>query len=124
MQRVIISGIGIYKRHTGYAGCNSSGIVFLRHRHHRACSLNGSWTGAFVQYKPPLVADAPENVHVGTEEDVYGDGSLLLDLWRADLSDGNPAHFNGIGVLEAKEFHCDAEGDVVIHLLNDSNGDY
>jgi len=111
--------IGIYNDTAGVPGATGQGVWFLGidttgHVH------NGSWTGAFVQYKPPLVAGAPENVYYGTTEaDVYGDGSLLLDIWEVNMSDGNPTHFQGIGVLDAKEFHCDAMGDVVIDLLND-----
>src|SRR4030042_1132206 len=58
------------------------------------------WTGNWTQYKPPLVPDAPANEYYGVQD--VG-GGLVLDLWYLQLSDYNPEHFQGIGVLDAKE---------------------
>jgi hypothetical protein len=39
------------------------------------------------------------------------------------LTDGNPASFNGVGVLDAKQLHCDhGPSDDTIWLLNADNG--
>jgi hypothetical protein len=94
-----------------------------------------AWTGSFAQYKgaagdpevqppmvppfyrgDPLVEGAPANEYYGTV-DFWGDGTLFVDLWVINLSDGKPDTGNGIGILDAKLLHCLEESpvdDVVI----------
>ena len=82
-----------------------------------------SWTGSWTQYKPPLVAGAPDNEYIGDDIDVLGNGSLILDLWALYLQDGVAEHYNLIGVLDAKELHCNEPSlDNVVHLLDDAGG--
>ena len=108
--------IGVNNDTDGVPGANAKGVFYMG-IDVTAGPAPGSWTGAFQQYKPPLVAGAPDNIPYGIV-DVMGDGSMVLDLWNLTLDDGDPATFNLAGVLDAKEFHCDALGDVVINLYS------
>ena len=108
--------IGVNNDTDGVPGANAKGVFFLGIEN-TAGPATGSWTGAWQQYKPPLVANAPDNLYYGVA-DIMGDGSLVLDVWNLTLDDGDPATFNLAGVLDAKEFHCDELGDVVVGLYD------
>ena len=110
--------IGVYNDTAGEAGATQQFDGFLAIDTTGGIH-NGEWTKYWAQYKPPLVPNADENIYTGTEENVYGDGSLLLDMWILGLSEASATAYNGIGVLDAKEFHCTEVGDVVVHLLDD-----
>jgi hypothetical protein len=95
---------------------------------------NTTWTSQQAQYKggpgdpetippmvpkfyrgDPLVEGAPLNTYFGIV-DFWGDGSLFVDLWLVNLSDAKPDTANGIGLLDAKDLHCNfgPSDDVVI----------
>ena len=81
----------------------------------------GSWTGANQLYVPPLptTVDLNGNTYLGDAYATMG----LLDAWVADLvyDPAAPGNVFGIGVLDAKEFHCDLEDvDVTITLFDAS----
>jgi hypothetical protein len=80
-----------------------------------------SWTGNWTQYKPPLVTDAPANEYYGVQD--LGSG-LVLDLWYLQLLDGNPEHFQGIGVLDAKELYKQYGPSVNVVALYDENMEF
>jgi hypothetical protein len=84
------------------------------------------WTSNWAQYKgapgnpeveppevppfyrgDPLVEGAPANSYEGNAVNFWGDGSLFVDLWVINLSDGSPDTGNGIGILDAKQLHCE-----------------
>jgi hypothetical protein len=83
------------------------------------------WTGNWAQYKgaagdpmvpgtnpafyrgDPLVEGAPPNEYYGDAVDFWGDGTLFVDLWVVTLSDAKPNTANGIGILDAKDLHCE-----------------
>jgi hypothetical protein len=69
----------------------------------------------------PLVEGAPPNEYYDIV-DFWGDGSLFVDLWLIDLSDGKPDTGNDIGVLDAKDLHCDygPSDDVIILWSQDA----
>jgi len=80
------------------------------------------WTGNYIDFRPPLVAAAPvpANEYYG-----IGDvgGGLILSVWALTLTDGNPASRQGVGVLDAKELHCESmPSDDVIYLINMDDG--
>ncbi len=87
-----------------------------------------TWTGLSQLYQPPLVATpAPPTPFGNSYLGVGGmGGSLILDSWMAILTDGNPASFNGVGVLDAKQLHVVDPlvlPDDVIYLLNGDTGE-
>ena len=84
--------------------------------------VDGEWTGAWTTYEPPLAGPVPDNEYWGLI-DYYDDGTLIADMWYLQLADGQPDTYNGIGVLDAKEFHCTGpESDVVVYIA-DENGE-
>jgi len=64
------------------------------------------WTGGQIMFKPPLVPGAPSNEWLGVGEMGTEEGMVAGAWWKLILTDGNPEHFQGIGVLDAKELHC------------------
>jgi hypothetical protein len=80
-----------------------------------------SWTGNWQVYVPPLVAG------IGTTNEHYGVGDSGMgfgwDMWFLTLTDGNPATFQGAGVLDAKQLHCDGpESYDTLYLVNADDG--
>jgi hypothetical protein len=85
--------------------------------------VNTSWTGNFVEFRQaqggPLIDDAPvpANEYWG-RVDWLGDQSLIMDVWWLTLTAAS-ASMQGVGILDAKELHCDfGPSDDTIYLLN------
>ena len=74
----------------------------------------GSWVGGNNNYIPPEIA-AAYNYYSGYNP-YYG------DMWFVNNSDGSPSSIAGSGLSADFEFHCDAEGDVIINLIDYSTG--
>ena len=73
-------------------------------------------------YVPPLAGPSPPNYYDGII-DFWGDGTWIIDMWTLTLTDGNPATFQGIGVLDAKELHCDhGPSEDIIYLIDLNTG--
>ena len=110
--------IGIYNDTDGVAGDTQQQNFYLA----LESGPNANWTGAWQQYKPPLVSGAPDNYVVGYSTSM-GPGIGVVDVWQANLGDGVPDHFNLIGVLDAKELHSSLAGSSeTIYLLDMSLG--
>jgi hypothetical protein len=110
--------IGIYNSVAGVPGAQGKGSFFLGIVEP---SPDTSWTGNSYLYIPPLVTGTPGNTYYGVSSPDDTGLSYWVDVWQAQLSDGNPATFNGIGVLDAKQLHCDkAVSDDVVILYDDS----
>jgi hypothetical protein len=110
--------IGIYNSIQGVPGAQGKGTFFLGVVEP---SPDTSWTGSWFQYVPPLVPGCPANEYLGVL-DWNGDGSLFLDVWQLNLSDARPDTFNGIGVLDAKQLHCDVGPSTDVVWLLDGDG--
>jgi len=98
--------VGVHNDTDGVPGALQKGSFYLA----MVTTPEASWTGNWVQYKPPLVAGAPDNYYNGAGIPTYATGlPWAVDMWYLDLSDPtvNP---NLIGVLDAKELHCDEAG--------------
>ncbi|MGA2172237.1 MAG: PEP-CTERM sorting domain-containing protein [Sedimentisphaerales bacterium] len=114
--------IGIYNSVQGDRNGAQKGTFFLGiDQPANGGPADTSWTGNSYLYIPPLVTGTPGNTYLGIL-DWNGDGSLMLDTWQADLSDGRPDTFNGIGVLDAKQLHCDKAGSTDVVQLYDGDG--
>ena len=106
--------VGVYNDTDGEPGVLQKGVLFLGMPDTGAAS----WTGAWQQYKPPLVAGAPDNAYMGPIE--VGQATLI-DMWQLTLTDGAPDTWNLAGVLDAKELHCEELGvDATVLLFNDA----
>jgi hypothetical protein len=97
-------------------------------------SPDTSWTLNYVMYAggvgnngndglhpglgEPLVDLCPENEYYGVQD--FG-GGLVLDIWYLQLTEAMPnaGTFNDIGVLDAKEIHCDRAPSVDVVVLYD-----
>jgi len=117
--------IGIYNPIQGVSGATQQGEFFLGIVVPNATGVGatGNWVQAGGQhlYQPPCVSGVSvENIYSGIQ-DWNGNGTLWLDNWYAKLTNGAPDQYNGIGVLDAKLFHCTAVGDAQI-LLFDADG--
>jgi len=115
--------IGIYNDTQGVPGATKQGEFFLGIAvpNENGTGATGNWVQVDGQhlYQPPAVSGtAVKNIYNGIQ-DWNGDGSLWLDNWDAVLTNGAPDQFNGIGVLDAKLFHCLAAGDAVVLLFDD-----
>jgi hypothetical protein len=111
--------IGIYNPIQGIPGATQQGEFFL------GMVVPGPGLGEWNLtpegqhvYVPPAIPGA-YNEYLGVL-DWNGDGTLYLDTWDAVLTELS-VNVNGIGVLDAKLFHCLGEGDVEI-LLFDGDG--
>ena len=71
----------------------------------------GSWTGAEGQYTPPSVG-GPGNVYYGTAVDP------TIDVWYANLANGVPTDFYGVGTLADFGLAADVEGTIELTLLD------
>ena len=98
--------IGVHNDTDGVAGATQQGSFYLA----LESGDNAQWTGAWQQYKPPLVAGAPDNVYYGASLNMYVPGVPLADVLMLNLGDGVPDHFNLIGVLDAKELQSTLAG--------------
>jgi hypothetical protein len=117
--------IGIYNSTAGVKGQLQKPMLMLGIVQPPQGSANTVWlTDKVAQYKgapgdpqvegvsppfyrgDPLVEGAPANEYLGIT-DFWDDGSLYVDLWLSDLSDGKPDTGNDIGVLDAKDLHCE-----------------
>ena len=116
--------IGVHNSIAGVPGATQMGTFVLGIAQPAVGPSDTSWTGGVLVYKPPLVLNAPEptNLYEGIQ-DFYGDGSLIIDFWVLQLTDGNPASMQGIGVLDAKELHCDfGPSEDLIVLIDATTG--
>jgi hypothetical protein len=112
--------IGVHNSIAGNANQMQKGIFMLG----IVTCPDIKWTGNWATYVPPLVAGCPSNEYYGDAVDFNGDGSLFVDLWVLTLTDARPDTFNGIGVLDAKELHCEGPSwDNVVMLWDGSTGD-
>ncbi len=93
--------VGVYNDADGDVTDLRKGIFYLA----LESGPNAQWTGAWQQYKPPLVAGAPDNYYIGGSLDMYVAGVPLADVWMLTLTDGAPDTWNLAGVLDAKELH-------------------
>ena len=108
--------IGVHNSVAGVAGATQKGVFILGIQQPEVGPSDTSWTGAWQTYVPPLVPGTPDNEYVGID--------LGFDYWILTLTDGNPGTFNGVGVLDAKELHCDfGPSEDVIWLLDAETGD-
>jgi hypothetical protein len=83
---------------------------------------NATWTGLWTKYVPPLVGTpgTPDNDYLGVLD---FEGSIgLLDTWDIVLTNGNPAEFQGVGVLDAKELLCQTSNPAIVMLLDSDGG--
>ena len=103
--------VGVYNDTDGVSGANEQGQFFMG----IVTPDPATWTGAWAQYKPPLVPGAPDNAYMGPTP--VGQPTPI-DMWNLALTDGVPLNFNLIGVLDAKELHCEELGDVHVTLFN------
>ena len=116
--------IGVHNSVAGVAGATQKDTFMLGIIQPAEGPSDTSWTEQWLVYKPPLVAGAPvpENIYYGIQ-DYFGDGSLIVDMWQLNLTDGNPATLQGVGILDAKELHCDfGPSEDTIILLNMTSG--
>jgi len=114
--------IGVHNSIQGVPGALQKGVFGLAIQQPEAGSADTQWTGNWVMYVPPLVPGCPENYPDGII-DFWGDGSWIIDMWTLTLTDGHPATFQGVGVLDAKELHCDfGPSEDIIYLIDLDTG--
>jgi len=91
--------IGVYNTAAGTEGDTGQDVMWL------SISDNGGgeWTSNYQIYAPPGFAGFA-NEYMGKE------AAPGLDLWQLNITDGVPDHFVGVGVVDAKEFHCLTQG--------------
>jgi hypothetical protein len=78
----------------------------------------GEWTGGYAYYPEVMPDLAPPNGYIGNQYfGLYG-GYLVFKLGLTYLEPTTTPI--GIGVPDAKEFHCMAEGDAIIELWDES----
>jgi len=110
--------VGVHNDTDGVPGAMQKGVFFLA----MVTDPEASWTGNWATYVPPLVAGTPDNYLFPTSD--MGTGHGVVDMWYLTLDDGRFDTFNMIGVLDAKELHCDEpsypEHSVQIVLLDAS----
>jgi hypothetical protein len=100
--------IGVYNNTLGVPGKTQQGLIDLGigHSPPGGVPADTKWTGSWKMYVPPLVSNCPANEYAGVS-DYNGDGSLYVDVWYLTLTNGQPDAFNGIGVLDTKQLHCE-----------------
>jgi hypothetical protein len=105
--------IGVYNTTVGQAGDSGQQSMYL------GIDLlgGGEWTGQWAQYSPPGVPGMAPNEYQGVIE---GFG----DMWLLNMTNGIPTDYMGIGVVDAKEFHCLVKGLDVMATLYTSDGEY
>ena len=107
--------IGIYNDADGSVLDPRKGQYFLA----LESTPGATWTGAWQQYKPPLVANAPDNYMFGSPSTYMPYGIGNVDVWMVNTSDGDPATWNLQGVLDAKELHSSLAGSSeTVYLLD------
>ena len=107
--------VGVYNDTDGVAGVdNQQGQYFMG----IVTPDPATWTGAWIQYEQPsgpLVPGATDNAYMGPT--VVGQPTPI-DMWNLALTNGVPLDLNLIGVLDAKELHCEELGDVHVTLFS------
>jgi hypothetical protein len=114
--------IGVNNSVLGVAGATQMGSFMLGIGQPPVGPSDTSWTGAFIDFRPPLVAGAPvpANEYYGIQDMGVG---VILDVWWLTLTDGAPASRQGVGVLDAKELQCDfGPSEDVIYLFDADDG--
>jgi hypothetical protein len=110
--------IGVHNSIAGQAGATQKGLFILGIVEP---SPDTAWTGNWAMYVPPLVPDAPDNEYWDVQD--FG-GGLILDMWLLTLTNENAGEYNGIGVLDAKELHCEEGPSDDVIALYDENMDF
>jgi len=100
--------IGIYNTTAGQAGDTGQDMMYL------GMSGPGEWTGAYTMYSPPGVPNMLGNEYLGVIEGA----EYMGDAWVCKITNGNPQSFMGVGVVDAKLFHCMGLGDVTVGLYS------
>jgi hypothetical protein len=118
--------IGVHNSIPGVAGASQKDTFYLGIVQPVIGPANTTWTGNWIVFKPPLVAGAPvpvnERYGIDTAYDDRGN-AIRADWWQLNLTDGIPNTNQGIGILDAKELHCEfGPSDDVIVLMNATSG--
>jgi hypothetical protein len=114
--------IGVYNSIAGMAGKTQQGLIDLGIGQPAVGLADTKWTGSWKMYVPPLVPDCPANEY-DYISDYNGDGSLYVEVWYLTLTNGKPAAFNGIGVLDTKQLHCEHGPSIdTVYMFDGSTG--
>ena len=103
--------VGVHNDTDGVQGDAQTGLFYLG----MVTDPQATWTGQWQLYQPPLVNPvSADNYYYGSVDPI---GTGNHDLWLLTLTNPDPTAYNLIGVLDAKELHCNYDEDYPVEIV-------